>query len=311
MTKYPFMNYVNEFMKRMNGVYALTTWKTAMRRYDRINSDVMILYREGKISSTSPKSMTIDDVREYLTYRRSFDYSGKEYSHDESALKKLFKFAKNDAVEDCLTNYPMLKARKKQSRLPPMDDGTYQKILRNASNINQKDHKRVRAYALVLLATRAGTRTKEIRLASIDDLDTKQWMFDVVHVKGEKTYGEPRTVPVHPEIRSILTSYLQLREKYVIMNNVNSKALFPSPTSKDGYMSENSLRRIKQIVEADIGETFDFRMLRRTFGQQLVDAGVDIESVSVAMGHACTVTTERSYARKRSETANAKIMGSW
>ena len=169
----------------------------------------------------------------------------------------------------------------------------------------------MRAYALVLLVIRAGTRTKEIRLASIDDLDTTQWMFDVIHVKGETTYGEPRTVPVHPEIRSILTSYLQVREKYIMMNNVNTKVLFPSPTSKDSYMSENSLRRIKQNVEEDIGEKFDFRKLRRTFGQQLVDAGVDIESVSVAVGHACTVTTERSYARKRSETANEKIMGSW
>jgi len=50
--------------------------------------------------------------------------------------------------------------------------------------------------------------------------------------------------------------------------------------SKDGYLSSNSLRKIKMIVEKDIGENFDLKLCRKTFGQRYIDCGVKVESVS-------------------------------
>ena len=49
----------------------------------------------------------------------------------------------------------------------------------------------------------------------------------------------------------------------------------------------------------DLNVKFDLRMCRRTFGQRYLDSDVDIESVSVLMGHASTKTTEGFYSRKR------------
>ena len=311
MAKYPFMTYVNDLMKRYKASYADATWNNLFRRYRRMNKDVKRLHKEGKISTMSPKKMTVDDVHAYLSYRRSLNLSSKENSHEESALKKLFKFVRNKAFDDFMIDNPALKARKKQTRLPPLDDSTYQRILEISKNLEPNDHRRQRAYCLVLLCVRSGARTKEIRLAEIDDLDTKNWMFDIVHVKGEDTYGEPRSVPIHPEIRHVVESYLVLREKRMTDESIISKALFPSPDSKDGFLAANTLRDIKRIVESDVGERFDFRKLRRTFGQQLVDSDIDIESVSVAIGHSTTKTTELYYARRKSEAANAKIRSTW
>jgi len=311
MARYPFMTYVNEHMGRMKEMYQPITWETMMRRYIRMNKDVNRLHSEEKISTTSPKNMTVDDVRAYLSYRRSLNYSSKEYSHDESALKSLFKSVKNVAFEECMILYPLLKARKKSTRLPPLEDSTYQKILEISKNIEPHDFKRTRAYCLVLLCANIGTRTKEIHLSNVNDIDTKEWMFDIIHVKGEHTYGEQRSVPIHPEARPILESYLSLRENWLIANSMRSDALFPSSSSEDGRLTQNSLNRIKGIVESDIGEKFDFRKLRRTYGQQLIDSDVDIESVSVMMGHATTRTTELSYARKRNSAAIAKVKSTW
>jgi len=311
MSKYPFMTYVNSFMNRMKDIYAPITWDTVMRRYRRINKDVLALHKEGKISTTSPNLMTADDVRVYLTYRHSLGLSGKEYAHDQSAMIKLFDFVKNIAFKECLMMYPILKARKKHVRLPPLEDDTYATILKNALSLKSNDFHGHRAYCLVLLCARTGTRTKEIRLAELQDLDTKEWMLNIINVKGQDSYGEPRCVPIHPEIRPVVESYLLLRHNWLISGSMESTALFPSVSSEDGFLTSNSLRRIKGRVEGDIGVNFDFRKLRRTFGQQLVDAGVDIESVSVAMGHATTKTTELNYARKRSSKANEKIRGSW
>jgi Site-specific recombinase XerD len=311
MSKYPFMTYVNTFMNRMKDIYAPITWDTVMRRYRRINKDVLALHKEGKISTTSPNLMTVEDIRVYLVYRHSLNFSGKEYAHDQSAMIQLFDSVKNIAFKECLMMYPALKARKRHVRLPPLEDDTYVTILKNALSLKPYDFHGHRAYCLVLLCIRAGTRTKEIRLAELRDLNVDRWELDIINVKGQDSYGEPRTVAIHPEIRPIVESYLLLRRNWLISSSMESNALFPSVSSDDGFLTSNSLRRIKGRVEGDIGVNFDFRKLRRTFGQQLVDAGVDIESVSVAMGHATTKTTELNYARKRNSTANEKIRGSW
>jgi len=254
MAKYPFMTYVNDFMRRNKGAYAETTWSNLMRRYKRMNKDIKRLHEEKKISTNSPKKMTVNDVHTYLMYRKSLNLSSKENSHDESAMKKLFKFVKNKAFDECLIDYPILKVRKKHVRLPAMDDSTYRKIVEISKNIDPNDFARNRAYCLVLLCLKSGARTKELRLAELGDLDTKDWMFDIIHVKGEDTYGEPRSVPINPEIRHIIESYLPLREKRLIENSVKSNALFPSNQSEDGFLSANTLRKIKSIAEADIGE---------------------------------------------------------
>ena len=150
-----------------------------------------------------------------------------------------------------------------------------------------------------------------IRLANVEDVDTTMWTFDIIHVKGEGTYGLPRTVPLHPDVREILSLYLILRKKWLVDNNLNSHALFPSKNGADGYLSGNAIRNIKATVEDDLDVKFDLRMCRRTFGQRYLDSDVDIESVSVLMGHASTKTTEGFYSRKRLNKAIDNARNSW
>ncbi len=81
--------------------------------------------------------------------------------------------------------------------------------------------------------------------------------------------------------------------------------------AKDEFCSGNSLRKYKAIVEDDLGIRFDLRMCRRTFGQRYLDRDLDIESVSVLMGHSSTKTTESFYSRRRLDDAMRKARGSW
>ena len=165
---------------------------------------------------------------------------------------------------------------------------------------------RMRASSGGAPVTSVDTRST-IRLANVEDVDTTMWTFDIIHVKGEGTYGLPRTVPLHPDVREILSLYLILRKKWLVDNNLNSHALFPSKNGADGYLSGNAIRNIKATVEDDLDVKFDLRTCRRTFGQRYLDSDVDIESVSVLMGHASTKTTEGFYSRKRlNKTAQLK-----
>ena len=133
----------------------------------------------------------------------------------------------------------------------------------------------------------------------------------LIHVKGEDSYGHPRSVPVHSEIRSIVLSYIILRQKYMLDNGFDSPFLFVSKSSATKGHSSNSVRNMKHLVENDLGLILEMRQLRRTFGQRLLDHGVPIESVSVLMGHSTTKTTEEFYARRRMIAAQKDMENLW
>ena len=140
-------------------------------------------------------------------------------------------------------------------------------------------------------------RSKELRLCDIDDLRFAggEWTALVKHPKGEGTYGKPRTVYVDPQAQPFMRRYLDVRQRYVEDHCPHVRALFPGGTSEGGYMASNTARCLKHDVEKDIGMEFDLRGCRRTYGQRLIDRGVDIESVSKIMGHKNTMTTEDAY----------------
>ncbi len=311
MGKHPFGEYATKYMDSVKGMYAEETWKTRDRRYRRMEQKVIHLKNQKMISTMSPKSMTVEDVRTYILYAME-TLSPADMVHEVNALRNLLLFADNSAVDICFNHYPKLKpVMRGNRRKAAMQDEVYDLILERSRHIDPRDFRLVRAYALVLLCLNVGTRNKEIRLANVEDLDVVSWTFDIIHVKGEASYGQQRQVPVHPEIRPLVQNYLLLRNLWMADKHVKSNALFPSKDSKDGYLSSNSIRVIKGVVEDDLGIQFDLRECRRTFGQRYIDKNLDIESVSVLMGHSTTRTTESFYSRKKLDHAMKNAMKTW
>lgn len=311
MGRHPFKEYAEKYMESVRGVYAEETWKNRARRYNRMNNKLIELKEAGRISTTSPKSMTPEDVRVYILHCKE-KQSTADLVHEVNALRKILNFADNHAVEICLNHNPGLKPMFKGNRRKDvMSDEVYDLILERSKVIDPTDFNLVRAYTLVLMCINTGTRNKEIRFSEVRDLDTTSWLFDIVHVKGEDSYGQPREVPIPPEIRQLILTYLLARQKWVVDNSVKSQALFPSKDSADGFLSGNAIRKIKEVVEEDLGIDFDLRECRRTFGQRYLDSDLDIESVSVLMGHASTKTTESFYSRKRLTKAVESAKRTW
>lgn len=311
MGRHPFGEYAEKYMESVRGVYAEETWKNRARRYKRMGQKLIELKNDGRISTTSPKTMTPEDVRVYILYCKE-RVSTADLAHEVNALRRLLNFVDNHAVEICLNHNPGLKPSFRGTRRKGvMQDEVYDMILERSKTVDPLDFARIRAYTLVLMCINTGTRNKEIRFAEVRDLDTNSWMFDIVHVKGEATYGQPREVPIRPEIRQLILTYLLARQRWVVDNSVKSQALFPSKDSADGFLSGNAIRKIKEVVERDLGIEFDLRECRRTFGQRYLDSDLDIESVSVLMGHSSTKTTESFYSRKRMTKAVESAKRTW
>jgi len=298
-------------METMRGVYQEETWKNRDRRYRRMSEKIKVLRKENRISSASPKTMTVEDVRQYILYAQE-SLSPADMVHEVNALRKLLLYARNSAVDICLQENPRLKPSVRgRSRNPPMEEDDLDLIFRRAESIPEDDFIKYRAYTLVCLVLATGCRNKEIRFADVKDLDTRNWVLDIIHVKGERSYGSPRRVPIPPEVRKIVETYLFIRHRYVFESALKCDALFPSKESRDGYLCGNSIRRMKDLVEEDLGIRFDLRQCRRTFGQRYIDKGLDLESVSVLMGHSSTKTTERFYGRRKNDQAIEKARSMW
>ena len=311
MSRYPFKDYADEYLDSVRGIYSEETWKNRARRYRRMEKKIIELRESKKISTASPKNMTPEDVRMYVLYCKE-RVSPSDLIHEINALRKLLLYVDNPAVDICLNRNPGLRpVQKGMRRKPSIQDDVYNMILERSKTIDPTNFALVRAYALVILCVNTGCRNKEIRFAEVKDLDTRSWTLDIIHVKGEATYGLPREVPIPPEAREIVINYLLLRQKWLVDNSVNSQALFPSKESENGFLSGNGIRQIKDVVEEDLEIKFELRDCRRTFGQRYLDKGLDIESTSVLMGHASTKTTEGFYSRRRLTAAMENAKGTW
>ncbi len=299
MTRYPFGEKASEFMETRRGVLTEVSYKNLDRRLRRIERELIRLKEDGKISSLSPKSMTEDDIKAFLIYRKGKRVGGSDISHDISALDQLLSYSDNTAVQKCLRLNPGLKPTSKRTRrLDPLSEDTYRAVLRAYEDIDHQDFRTVRAFALVLTYIGTGARNKELRLANVSDLDTNEWIIHYELVKGEETYGEPRNVPIPQELIPVMKQYLYDRDVYLAAHHAKSSALFFQLGGKFDHLSGNSIRTSKKIVEALIGQKFELRDCRRGFGDMYIKKGLSIEQVSVLMGHASTRTTEHYYCRK-------------
>lgn len=76
-------------------------------------------------------------------------------------------------------------------------------------------------------------------------------------------------------------------------------------------MSSNSVRRVKSVVEKEIGKSFGLGDCHRAYGQLYINKGLELEDVSVLMGHGTTKTTELYYCRKRESIVIKKAKNLW
>lgn len=312
MSKYPFKEKAEEFMDSRKGCIAELSWKGLDRRYRRMEREFILLKEQGQISTLSPQKMTDEDVKAYLLYRKAKKTSASDFSHDISALNQLLSFCGNPAVVACLNKNVGLKPKhKQQPRLEPLSKTTYEEILAAYHTIDFGDFSQVRAFTLVLMYIGTGARNKELRLASIRDVDVDEWKIHFEHVKGEGTYGVARNVPIPEELHSIVEQYLFDRAVWLKVHKTESDALFFQLGGEHTYLSGNSIRRCKSIVEKKIGKNFELRDCRRAFGQFYINKGLEIDGVSILMGHGTTRTTEQYYCRKNESDVISKAKELW
>lgn len=310
--RYPFLTCANKFLTTVGSTYAESTLNEMDRRYRQMDRDLRMLAEKGEMKTSNPERMDMNDVLAYVGFQKSKGLKEESIRHNLSILNDLFKFIGNPAVDVYKARYPHTVPKRRSVRYPSMDENDLVKILSASQKIPDNDWKRLKAYAIVLLALSTGLRLKELRLSNVNDIDTVQWIFHAERVKGEDTYGQARDIPIRPEARNLLVRYLKLRNRLVAESYSMNPALFPALKDKgDGYYAPNTIQTMKTLVEKELNIKFNLRMCRRTYGQLALDEGITCESVSLYMGHNTTKTTETYYCRKKPELAIREAQQIW
>ena len=310
MARYPFLAFVERYLASIDGVYSPRFVEDVRNRYKRQARTFLKLKNDGLVTSTSPQQFTAEDIRVFLVHRKSKGAKPADLRKDIAALRKLCESCDNTSVNACMTKFPALLPRVHDGGLPAMSDRDFRTFVESLSSVPE-EWKHLRAYCMVGLFLSCGCRTNELRLMNVSDIHLDSFELDILHPKGENTYGSSRSVPIPPFIRGVLLRYLALRKEWPATSGRVVPALFPSYESDDGYMSDKQLRVIRLLVCSELGIHFDFRMCRRTFGQNYIDANLSVESVSVLMGHCTTKTTESFYCRQKNRVAIDNAKGVW
>jgi integrase/recombinase XerD len=305
------MTAANKYLARRKGFLAPSTYEENERKLRYLSKVFTQLRNEGRVSTTFPGSMTREDVQEFLLWMRSQELDSETQAKYLYLVNKLTLFCKNPVIQEMKDEGEKLPGKTKKD-LRSIDETDLRRIQQAAERIS--GWRGSVARFLVWIYPYTGVRPSELRLARLEDLDTKSWTFYVRHPKGEGSYGTKRTVPILPPARPAVERFLREREQYLRARNMRSEALVPNTDKgrKDDFFSSNAFRVIKAMVEKEAGVEFRLKDFRPTYAQMNLDRNPNLLSdVSKFLGHATTKTTEEHYGRIRDRTAFRRLEQTW
>ena len=162
---------------------------------------------------------------------------------------------------------------KREKKLPVvLSQGEVLQILEAVSNFKH--------LAILLAAYSGGLRISEVADLKIQDIDSKRMVINVRQGKGRKD----RIVALSPVLLAILRDYwLESRPKLM---------LFPGKDPKRP-ISTSSIRKIlrKAVRATRIKKTVTMHTLRHSFATHHLEAGTDLRTLQMVMGHSSLKTT--------------------
>ena len=307
MGRYPLRTAIGEYVEGHRTYLAEATLAERKRKLLSFAGRYESLCRYNPDLERNPATWGEKEITVVLLDIRKRGWSLATQAKELENLQALLRFLGNGIVDKMKSTRPQLFPRRTATRGPSISEEQLREVMTAATEVNGWSGEVARFIVTAYAFT--GLRPGELRKAEIGDLDPQNWTLRVRHPKGEAMYGEHRIVPIPAPMRPAVLAYLKARELMLAKKGLlEAKPLVCRSSDPTAFYSPMHLRRIKQKVEKISGVAFELRGLRRTYGQNLLNRGVPLETVSLALGHSSTLTTERYYCRKDADTARLEIL---
>lgn len=315
--RYPFLVELKVYLRDVRHAYSDSTYREMERKLPYIHQVFQELKSEGFMATTNPRKIGQEEVSAFVGWMKAEDGLRPEALAPGTQKKYIqylgnfLAYVDNGIIERMV--------RKKQLTLPkapsaPQEsftEGELAAIMMSLEGASSGSLDVLGVFGHVVFCGYAGTRLKEIRLAEKADHSSHSRELTIRHPKGEGSWGETRIVRISGPGLRFVTDYLTLREEELRRRGIQDRGNLPLVPrivgSNAGQWPDSVLHNVKCEVERNLGLCFTFRKLRRTYGQNLLDVGVSMESVSKAMGHASVATTQRHYVRIKTARAFDEI----
>lgn len=270
-----------------------------------------------------PASVTVEDVRRVIAELRQLQVGGRPMSegtvrHHLNALSGLYRRAASEGFVPPgynpvagLIEKPTGKPR--EARWLEVPDAAL--LLEAARTYRAPEEGTPFSYPLLGTFLLTGARETEVYGLELDDVsfERRTVTFRPNKWRRLKTRGSARVVPLHPQLKEILRTYLRGP------NRPTGELLFPSLATGHEAMLTDTRKLLDNIAERAGWKAGEIRtkMFRHTYCAtrlQTLDHGAPVSpyTVSRELGHGSTAMVERVYShlgtiRHRSEAVEFKV----
>jgi site-specific recombinase XerD len=219
----------------------------------------------------SPEQLTAQDVRQYLLHLvQEKHVSWSRYNIARCALQFLYQITLGR--DERFEKLPCARVPK---RLPTV---LCTEELRRLFDVAGRD---VKHKALLMTLYGSGLRVSEVAALRPADIDSHRMLIHVRLGKGAKD----RMTKLSPRLLEVLREYWRAARP--------GKWLFPQATNPGLAMNTSSIERMVHRLarRAGIGKTITPHTLRHSYATHLLDAGTDLRTIQVLLGHRNLKTT--------------------
>lgn len=310
MGRYPWIPCAHAFLEAIKPYYAASTHRTIKRGLRLIGRAFEELKSKGKVSTSNPRKVTQADIEAFLEWmkerktRNGVGLRSATQANYMGYLAELLIMCENPVMDQMRARHHIRFPQKVSPEIRVLSEINVELIRSKLEKMPGWEGDVARF--IVAMYAYSGLRRSELRRARLEDLNIVQWKILVVHPKGETRYATEGTAPILQPARQTVLDYLKAREKYLREHGVHGCESLVPRVSNDGgvdYWTDGMWGKLKDDAQRIAGMPFRIQQLRATFGQMCKDRGASIESVSRALRHRTTKTTELYYARIRPEDA--------
>jgi integrase/recombinase XerD len=236
-----------------------------------INAYVRCVARFARYFHTSPEYLGPEHVRAYLLHLvQDKHLSWSYFTQTRAALRFLYRvtLGRDDALQAIVP-------AKHPHTLPVVL--SCDEVVRFFAAIIDCKHR-----ALLMTAYAAGLRISEVVQLRITDLDSQRMVIHVRQAKGRKD----RYVMLSPRLLLLLRQYWKTCRP--------ADYLFPGPHPIRPISTKTVYKACRQARHrAGLGKHVTVHTLRHSFASHLLEAGTDLRTIQVLLGHRSLSTTAR------------------
>lgn len=304
------------YIDEIKPFYRPKTLAVMERGLHRIGFVLSELRAAGKVTTTKPKMIKLDDVIAFLVWMKTCPTrQGKGLQASTQLnyfeyLIALLKWTENPVVLEVMTSSFIRLPRISLPEIRVLPEGLVRRLQSRLENLPDWDG--CVARFMVTMHAYAGLRRSELRLAMLQDMDAKNWRITVSHPKGGGAWSSNCAAIILPPGRQNVRDFLQERKDYLASHGMGECEPLVPRVWRDGsveYWTDAMWGKTKGRAERFAETPFRIGELRATFAQMCKDRGTGIEVVSRALRHRYVLTTEMYYARMRPEAAFRELEG--